>query len=67
MKFFAIFHCYLPGAFYDPLMELSINWVGDDGLYQYDYSDPGNIHQISHIEPVEGKSRRAWGKERKEY
>lgn len=24
--------------------------IGDDGLYQYDYSDPGNIQQISHIE-----------------
>jgi hypothetical protein len=24
--------------------------IGDDGLYQYDYSDPGNIFQISHIE-----------------
>jgi hypothetical protein len=26
--------------------------IGDDGLYQYDYSDPGNIHEISHIEVV---------------
>jgi len=24
--------------------------IGDDGLYQYDYSDPSDIHQISHIE-----------------
>lgn len=23
--------------------------IGDDGLYQYDYSDPANIHLISHI------------------
>jgi hypothetical protein len=23
--------------------------IGDDGLYQYDYSDPGNINMISHI------------------
>ena len=29
--------------------------IGDDGLYQYDYSDPGNIFQISHIEVVEEK------------
>jgi hypothetical protein len=29
--------------------------IGDDGLYQYDYSDPGNIQQISHIEVVEEK------------
>jgi hypothetical protein len=26
--------------------------IGDDGLYQYDYSDPADIHQISHIEAI---------------
>jgi hypothetical protein len=26
--------------------------VGDDGLYQYDYSNPADIHQISHIEAI---------------
>lgn len=27
--------------------------VGEDGIYQYDYSDPGNIVQISHIQIVD--------------
>jgi len=27
--------------------------VGEGGIYQYDYSDPGNIIQISHIEFVD--------------
>lgn len=34
-------------------MDGVLMFVGEDGIYQYDYSDPGNIVQISHIQIVD--------------